>query len=102
MRRLSFCLAVVVTVRAFGAPTYTQDIKPILDKRCAECHDSLSHDPDLTSFPFPTEKYPDQNTVVSRILARTKAQSMPPGNRPKLSQPEIDKIQQWKDGGLPE
>ncbi len=100
IRRFGFLLIVTVGIPAFSV-TYQQDIKPLLNRSCVECHDSLSHDPDLTDFPFPTEKSLSQEQLVDRILKRVNGQSMPPGNRPRLSQSDINKIQQWKNEGLP-
>lgn len=99
IRRFGYLLAIAVGIPAFSV-TYQQDIKPILDRRCVECHDSLTHDPDLTDFPFQTEKSISQDQLVDRILKRVTGQSMPPGNRPKVSQTDISKIQQWKNEGL--
>jgi uncharacterized membrane protein len=85
---------------AFCTTTYTYDVKPILEKHCTECHDYNGHDPDLTSYPFYSEKLPDQKSIVEKMLEKTSVQKMPPGNRPKLNQDQMAVIQRWMDDGL--
>ena len=96
-----FFAASLATASAF-AVTYSQDVKPILDAHCIECHDGVSHDPDLTTFPFSSATLPTQQAVADEILQKTGGASpeMPPGNRPKLSAGEVATIQQWRNGGM--
>jgi mono/diheme cytochrome c family protein len=82
--------------------TYTQDIFPILNTHCIECH-SIGASLNLSRFPFLSKATEDQAAIVERILIRTAPGSatMPPGNRPKLTSDQADTIRQWRDEGLP-
>jgi mono/diheme cytochrome c family protein len=81
--------------------TYSQDVKPILDSNCIECH-SPGASLDLSQFPFVSSTMPDQTTIVNAMLAKVNANppQMPPGNRPPLSSDDINTIQQWLNEGL--
>lgn len=80
--------------------TYLQDVAPILNAHCIECH-SVGASLILTRFPFVSTFSEDQNILVDRILVRVGNHSMPPGNRPKLTSAEIDVIYKWREQGLP-
>jgi hypothetical protein len=86
---------------AFALLTYGNDVKPILDAHCIECHDSGA-DLNLTVFPFVSSSTTDQNAIVDDILGKVSASppQMPPGNRPKLSADDIGTIKQWQTDGL--
>lgn len=81
--------------------TYYQNVAPILNLRCVECHASGSN-LDLSRFPFGYDSAYDQPAIVQKILAKTDTAkpAMPPGNRPKLTQSQLGTIQQWLAGGL--
>ena len=81
--------------------TYGQDVKPLLDKHCVECHSS-GNKLNLSHFPFLSTTVPDQPTIVGRMLSKVGSNppQMPPGNRPKLTQSEVRVLQQWRDAGL--
>lgn len=93
--------AIVFTASAF-AVTYSRDVKPVLDEHCIECHDGISHDPDLTSFPFSSATLSNEQAIADAILQKTGGSSpeMPPGNRPKLTSSEVATIQQWRNDGM--
>ncbi len=82
--------------------TYSQDIAPILNAHCIECH-SFGASLNLARFPFLSKFTNHQPTIVERILIRTNAMNptMPPGHRPKLTSGEWGAIDQWRDQGLP-
>ena len=84
--------------------TYSQNVAPILDWRCTECH-AEGNSLVLTRFPFFSETTEDQPTIVNRILSKVQGigadkARMPPGNRPKLTQTQVATIQQWLEQGL--
>ena len=81
--------------------TYRQDVAPILNLRCVECH-SFGSILNLSSFPFYSEKTLDQRILVEWILAKSGGNEpqMPPGNRPTLTSNQHALIQQWLDEGL--
>lgn len=84
--------------------TYSQNVAPILDWRCTECH-AEGATLVLTRFPFYSETTEDQPTIVNRILAKVQGVGgakpvMPPGNRPRLTPSQVATLQQWLDQGL--
>jgi len=85
----------------FVAVTYWQDIAPILNSHCIECH-ARGASLNLSRFPFLSKFTEDQPTIVARIIEKTgaAAPSMPPGNRPKLTAAQIDVLTQWQEQGL--
>ncbi len=85
---------------ALAVVTYTQDVSPILDSHCIECHGRHA-DLDLSQFPFVGGSN-NQPRIVDRMLARAGATppSMPPGNRPKLTASEVAVVRAWRTGGL--
>ena len=82
------------------AVTYTQQVKPILDAHCVECHSSRA-ELNLASFPF-TGAPGEQPAIVGRLLTKVGAKPpvMPPGNRPKLTTSQVGVIRSWLEGGL--
>ena len=84
------------------AVTYFANIKPILDRHCADCHHANGRNPNLSSFPFTSTATSDQNEIVERILFQTDPTTgrMPPGNRPKVTSDERQLIEAWQDQGL--
>lgn len=87
---------------ASQAVTYGQNVKPILDANCIECHNATNQDLSLQSFPFSSKTTSNQSIIVQDILSMLDANpaKMPPGNRPKLPQDDITTIQDWLNGGL--
>jgi len=81
--------------------TYHQNVAPILDKHCVECH-SAGKSLDLSRFPFKWAAGNDQLQIVNLILAKTGGTKpkMPPGNRPKLTANQLNVIEQWRNDGL--
>lgn len=84
-----------------AALTYRQDIAPILNTRCVECH-SWGNSLNLSRFPFVSKMTEDQGAIVAMILGKSGGAnpSMPPGNRPKLTAQQVSTIEQWRDEGL--
>lgn len=84
--------------------TYAQDIKPLLDGHCVECHHHGGHDPDLSGFPFRSKTNAEQDAIVGKMLGLVQGTPtrMPPGNRTKLTAGQAATIQAWRDQGLPE
>jgi len=83
------------------AVTYLNQIKPLLDTHCLECH-SAGNFLDLSWYPFHSQTMSEQNQIVDTIIRRVQpgGGQMPPGNRPKLSFEEIATIQKWREEGL--
>jgi uncharacterized membrane protein len=72
--------------------TYTKDIRPIFEKRCANCHSSN----------WPDKNWMDYETAKKnkdRIKFRVENKTMPPGNSTNMTEEERKKVIQWvKDG----
>ena len=85
----------------FAVINFTQNVKPILDAHCVECH-SAGSTLDLSHFPFACATTSDQRTIVDKMLslAGTDSPQMPPGNRPKLSVAEVGTLRHWREEGL--
>ncbi len=89
-----------------ATPTYTKDIAPLIADRCGMCHDAGG------AAPFALLTYADVKRHATQIATVTRSRYMPPwkvdpGNGPfvgqhPLSEPEIDLIRRWIDGGTVE
>jgi hypothetical protein len=89
-----------------NAPSYNQDIAPILYKSCVECHR-----PNQVA-PMSLLSYQEARPWARAIKAKVSSREMPPWfadphygkfkNDKSLSQEEINKIGAWVDGGAPQ
>jgi len=85
--------------------TWTQEISRIVHKRCASCHRAGGRAMSLTTY---EDARPWAKAIRDEVLARR----MPPwgavkgigdfAGDPSLSQPEIDMLVAWVEGGAPE
>jgi hypothetical protein len=104
-----FCLVVASPSAAQSgktAPTYNQDIAPILYRSCSECHR-----PNQIA-PMSLLSYQEARPWARAISAKVQAREMPPWfadarygkfkNDRSLPQAEIDKIVAWVDAGAPQ
>ena len=108
MRRIAAIVAAgltaVVAVVSFGhaapaRPTYFQDVKPIIDSRCAGCHYAGG------IAPFKLTSYLDAYRTRDAIAAAVKARAMPPWHAdsrvrgylydPSLTNGQIDTLVRW-------
>lgn len=88
------------------APTYLGDIKPILDSRCAGCHQAGAIGP------FPLTSYDEVEEVGEIVASVTESRLMPPwkavpgdtvyANDPSLTDAQIATIGAWVEAGMPE
>lgn len=90
------------------APTYYEDVAPILAEECVGCHvqDGIA--------PFPLTTYEEVTAEGEEIAIATANRIMPPGradasgacgeftNAHRLDQAQIDLIGDWVDGGMQE
>ena len=86
--------------------TFSKDVAPILFKNCAECHRAGE------GAPFSVMSYKDVRPWAKSIREKVANRTMPPWhadphfgsfkNNRVLSQPEIDTILAWVDGGVAE
>lgn len=101
-------LAVVGSVSAQEAPTYSRDIAPILQDKCASCHNPEGIGP------MPLLTYAQVRPFAELIKDRTSKRIMPPWhmdptvgiqafkNDMSLSEAQIATIAAWADAGAPE
>ncbi|HEY7292229.1 MAG TPA: tetratricopeptide repeat protein [Vicinamibacterales bacterium] len=98
-------IAWLLAAAAAAAPTYTTDVAPLLNDRCAVCHH------DNGSAPFSLLTYEDAKRHARQIADVTRRRVMPPwkmepgygpfvGQHP-LSGDEIDLLGRWADAGAP-
>jgi hypothetical protein len=99
----------VMSAGATKAPksvTFTKDVAPIFNAKCAECHRAGE------SAPFSTLTYREVRPWAKSIREKVASRTMPPWhadphygqfkNDRSLSQAEIDTITAWVDGGAKE
>ncbi len=105
--RFAFCCALIAaSAGAATAPTYNQDIAPILYQNCATCHR-----PGEVA-PFSLLTYQDTAKRAALIATVTKAHVMPPWKSEpgygefrdarRLTDEQIAMIQKWASSGAPE
>jgi mono/diheme cytochrome c family protein len=90
---------------AAGPPTYFQQVKPVLDARCGNCHMAGG------LAPFSLQTYGQARRNRTAIAAAVRTRIMPPwhadrGHRrylwdPSLSKAQISTITRWASGGAP-
>jgi hypothetical protein len=95
--RLAAVLALVALGcdSAPGNPTWTEDVKPILQANCSRCHGAV---PRSGAPAQRFDLYPDEG-AASFALARIEAEEMPPTVR--LSDVQMETIANWVDDGTP-
>jgi Tfp pilus assembly protein PilF len=101
-----FLTALALAAPAQGSISYHQEIAPILAKYCASCHRPGQ------SGPFPLLTYEDARKRATQIAAVTFRRYMPPwlpeagygdfADVRRLSDAQIQAIQQWARDGAPE
>ena len=101
-------LAAANTVFAQEAPTYSRDVAPILQDKCASCHNPEGIGP------MPLLTYEQVRPFALLIKDRTTKRIMPPWhldpnvgiqefkNDMSLSEQEINTLSVWADAGAPE
>ncbi len=75
-------------------PSYTQNIKPVMDNYCISCHQAGSQDPDLTTY----QLVKDNSAMIYQDIV---SGSMPEGGE-KLPSTTIQTFQNWMNNGMPE
>ncbi|HWB77243.1 MAG TPA: hypothetical protein VG755_19890 [Nannocystaceae bacterium] len=90
------------------APTYYEDVLPLVAQHCQSCHEAEGIGP------FDISDYETAKLLAPAIAGHTAARSMPPfvadntgacntfANARWLSDDEIDLLQRWSDAGAPE
>lgn len=109
MRRPAFLIAVTGLVAVAADPSYQRDIRPILQKNCAGCHQPASKmsDLDLTTYQaFQTggkrgTAYTPGNAATSLTVKYITGEMKPPMplGQPPLGAHEVDLIKSWINAG---
>src|SRR6185503_19714201 len=74
--------------------TYYQDIRPLMEKQCASCHDQRGRAPMLLRYDDAVAAYP----AIERALL----QQSRPEHGSQLAHVEFDRVMTWAAGGTPE
>ena len=96
------------------AVSYTNDVRPILNKRCLGCHGGVKRAAGLSflseqTLTNPTESdavavvpgKPADSEMIRRILSKDDSERMPPADHgPALSEHEVALLRQWILEGL--
>src|ERR1035441_3118897 len=109
--RSSLLWAVVLPALAQQPPTYDDDIKPLIQRRCLPCHSSSEMRASLNLETFQgVMKGGGSGDVVKpgrvsasmlyKVLAREEGVPQMPLGGPKLSDADINKVRDWIQGGL--
>lgn len=78
-----------------NAMSFAKNVKPILEKHCAECHHPGGQAPDLTSKSTSESRF---DKVVARIEGA--GAPMPPKPRDSVSASELETLKSWKSQGF--
>lgn len=83
------------------SPTYTADIKPIMDANCMPCHsaEKHKHNFDVSSYEATKESAKAKNFIPS--LKHEAGVEPMPMKKDKLSDETIEKISCWIQNGMP-
>jgi hypothetical protein len=91
------------------APSYQDDIRPLLQAKCVRCHGDKPRKADLDlSTPAGILKGGESGPALvpgqagkSPLYEKVHAGKMPPGKKDALSEAEIDTVRRWIAGGAP-
>ena len=84
---------VMMLVALNGVPTYTNDAKPIFEKRCTPCHTNrIQVLPDLLDY---DSSFKNRVNIKKKVFIQT----MPPGNSTGMTDAERRVIIDWVNGG---
>ena len=97
-------LNVFVSVSTPGevAKTTYMDVKEIFKESCATCHSDPGGTLVLSSFPFVSRTFDNQNDIVRDVVKAMRASTwqMPPDPNPRVADDKIALIAKWADDGL--
>ena len=110
---LAFCLFALVASSAYaaaGAPTYIDDVRPILQANCAECHRAAGANVMGMVAPMSFSNFAEVRPWAKAIARNVEDRTMPPWhasadfdgvfvNQRSLAQGEIDTIVRWASQG---
>ncbi len=84
--------------------TYSENIKPIIEGECLDCHGSPTDNGAIGSFTtYETVKqYTQNNSIINRISREAGQSGFMPLGGTRLPPQTIDLIIKWRDQGCPE
>lgn len=91
------------TVPAFLAPLdeYQEQIVPLFQKYCNQCHSGAKPKGDLNLTAYQTtEHLAKKLPLMEALLSNIRNGEMPPDGKPKPTRAEIDKLTAWLDGQI--
>jgi uncharacterized protein DUF1592/uncharacterized protein DUF1588/uncharacterized protein DUF1587/uncharacterized protein DUF1585/uncharacterized protein DUF1595/cytochrome c len=92
-------VAAEVSLQAAPADDYTNEIRPILEKHCYECHGAEKQKGKLNLASFSEyEKVLEAKDVWQVVLERIQAYEMPPEGKPELGFNKQQKMMRWLRG----
>lgn len=105
--RTALLVGLLGLTSACSGPTFHQDVRPIIEGRCANCHVKGG------VAPFELDSYASARAMGRAIVDSTQKGRMPPwlatGNEvggwlrdPSLTQEQKDVLQKWVEAGMPE
>ncbi len=100
MRLRFWIVGLLLQTQVFALVTY-QDVKPLIDSRCAICHKGPYLD--LRTFPFFSDTYDTQEELLEVMIQkteRTDLKRMPPVSYPALLPEEIQLLKDWQRDGV--
>lgn len=86
------------------SPTYTTDIKPILDSKCATsgCHDATTKANGINLSNYADSKSESSRTRFMGSMQHSSGYKPMPENQAKLSDASLQKIYCWIQNGAPQ
>jgi uncharacterized membrane protein len=85
-------VAILYFILKTSSLSYDQDVKPVIQKHCSQCHNAN----------WPDKNWMDYNTAFKNrnmIKLRVKNETMPPGNFTGITKEERIIITNWIDQG---
>lgn len=88
----------------FVPPTY-EELKPVIDAHCIKCHNAERGAGRLAldAYPFTSARIADQKAIVTKMVERVRAQTLPMPPVAETSRPteeEIARLEAWRDQGV--
>ena len=85
-------------------PTYTADIKPILDNSCAKsgCHDAATAEHGVNLSTYASASSVSQETRFLGVIQHKKGYPKMPDDGPKLPASQVELLTCWVQAGSPQ
>lgn len=100
--RKRFLIKDVVCPEITELVSYSGFVKPLLEKRCISCHSSILSSGNVNLENYEKLKVHVENNEFLAAIRHTPGFTPMPQGEPKLSDCDIEKIQNWINNGYPE